>query len=309
MRIANAGAGPLDKGRLPVASATAYLAINADRFEATKVAAAFAGGGSAAGEVRWSGGKLDAKVAVKEADLRSWHSTLRATKLSGDIAAVATAEAQSFDVALVDPRFEIRGDARIAQGMLTVGRARLSRGAAFAEASGTLALGGARAFRAEGRIERIDPAAFARVPAGELNATFTATGNLANVPTGEAVLEIAKSHFAGMAVVGRVALATDGARLTRAEADVTVGANRLVARGSLGRAGDTLDVKLASPDLAPARPRLRARARRQRRPRGEGLRRVRRAIRPRLRRGEEPGASRRDSRGRGERPRRAGRGR
>ena len=90
VKIANAGAGPLDKGRLPVASATAHLAINADRFEATKVAAAFAGGGSAAGEVRWSGGKLDAKLAVKEADLRSWHSRLRATKLSGDIPAVAT---------------------------------------------------------------------------------------------------------------------------------------------------------------------------------------------------------------------------
>ena len=145
VRIANAGAGPLDKGRLPVASATAHLAINADRFEATKVAAAFAGGGSAAGEVRWAGGKLDAKLVVKEADLRSWHSQLRATKLSGDISAVATGEAQSFDVALVDPRFEIRGDAKIAQGVLTVGRARLSRGAAFAEASGTLALAGALA--------------------------------------------------------------------------------------------------------------------------------------------------------------------
>ncbi|MDH5263204.1 MAG: translocation/assembly module TamB domain-containing protein [Betaproteobacteria bacterium] len=251
VKIANAGAGPFDKGRLPVASATAYLAINADRFEATKVAAAFAGGGSASGEVRWAGGKLDATLVVKDADLRSWHSRLRETKFAGSVAAVATSDAQAFDVALVDPRFEIRGEARIAQGVLTVNRARLSRGAAFAEASGTLALGGAREFRAQGLIERIDPAAFARVPAGELNATFTATGTLANGPAGEVVLEIAKSHFADMAVGGRVALATDGARLSRTDADVTVGANRLVAKGSLGRAGDTLDVKLVSPDLAP----------------------------------------------------------
>ena len=89
------------------------------------------------------------------------------------------------------------------------------------------------------------------MPAGELNATFTATGNLGSAPSGEAVLEIAKSHFAGMAAVGRVALVTDGDRLSRTEADVTLGANRLVAKGSLGRAGDTLEVTLASPDLAP----------------------------------------------------------
>ena len=251
VKIANAAPATLDKGGLPVASAAAQLVIAKERIEATKLTAAFAGGGSASGDARWSGGKLDAKVAVKGVDLRAMHAALRTTRLSGDIVAVATGQAQSFDVALADPRFEIRGEARIADGMLTVGKARIARGPAFAEASGMLALSGARGFRADGRIGNFDPAAFSTLPAGDLNASFTASGSLSKGAAGEGVLEIAKSRFGGMAAEGRVALATDGARLTRADADVALGATRLQAKGALGRTGDTLEVKLASPDLSP----------------------------------------------------------
>ena len=249
--ITNAEPGPLDQGLLPIASAAAQLVIANGRVEARKLVVVMAVGGGAEGQASWSGGRLDAKLLVKDADLRAWHSSLKATKLTGDITAAATGEAQSFQVALTDPRFRIRGEARLAQGLLTVGRARLSRGAAFAEAKGTLSFRGGREFAAEGRIERLDPAAFANVPAGQLNAAFAMKGNLANGPVGEAVLEIAESRFAGMAAVGRVALAAEGERLSRVEADVALGATRIVANGALGRAGDTLNVKLASPDLAP----------------------------------------------------------
>ena len=251
VKLANADPGPIDKDRLPVASAAAQLAIAKGRVEAKNLALVFAGGGRAEGGAVWSAGKLDAKLAVKDADLLAWHSSLRATKLDGDIAAVATGEAQSFSVALVDPRFDIRGEARIADGLLTVERARLARGAAFAEAHGTLALRGKREFAAVGRIARLDPAAFAKVPAGELNASFVAKGNLEKGPAGEVVLEIAKSRYAGMAAGGRVALAVEGARLSRTEADVSLGATRLLARGALGHADDTMSLKLTSPDLAP----------------------------------------------------------
>jgi translocation and assembly module TamB len=249
--ITNADPGPLDMGRLPVASAAAQLVIAKNRVEARNLVLAMAKGGGATGQAAWSGGKLDAKLFVKDADLLAWHTSLKATRLTGDITASATGEVQAFRVALADPRFGIRGDASIAQGLLTVERARLARGAAFAEAKGTLALRGTREFVAEGRIERLDPAAFANVPAGQLSATFTAKGSLAKGLVGEALLEIAKSRYAGMDAQGRVALDAEGERLSRVEADVSLGATRVVAKGALGLAGDTLDVKVASPDLAP----------------------------------------------------------
>lgn len=251
VRITNADPGPVDKDRLPIAAAAAQLVIAKDRVEASALTLEFAGGGRARGQAAWEGGRLDATLAVNDADLLAFHSSLRATTLTGDITATATAESQSFRVVLKDPRFEIRGDARFAQGLLTIERARLAHGPSFAEVRGTLALRGEREFTAEGRIERLDPAAFANVPAGQLNATFTARGKLEKGPVGEAVLEIAKSRYAGLPAEGRVILAADGARLSRVDADVAFGDTRVVAKGALGLAGDTLEVKIASPDLAP----------------------------------------------------------
>ena len=252
VRIANAEPGPLDKERLPIASASARLAIAKGRTEATNLEIAFAGGGRARGEAAWAGGKLDAKLAVAQADLLAWHSALRATRLSGDLAATATADAQSFTVALADPRFSLDGRARIAGGRLTVERARLARGEAFAEAKGSLELAGARAFAAEGRIGKLDPAVFAKVPAGEINAAFAAKGALAGKPSGELSLDLAGSRFAGMAAEGTVAIAAKDARVSVSRADLTLGATRLLAKGALGHAGDTLELELASTDLGPA---------------------------------------------------------
>jgi translocation and assembly module TamB len=249
--IANALAGPLDKDRLPVESARATVAIGKDRVRATGVSLVFAGGGEARGEATWAGGKLDAKLAVRDADLRSWQSTLRATRLAGDITAQATTEAQSFSVALADPRFEIRGEARIAGGRLEVQKARLARGAAFVDLGGSLELTGRREFRAEGRVERLDPAAFAKVPAGELNAAFSARGRLEKGTAGELSLDIERSRFAGLATAGHAAFAWEPGRIRDAKADLAIGETRLVATGALGRAGDALEVRLSSPDLAP----------------------------------------------------------
>ena len=249
--IANALAGPLDKERLPVESARATVAIGKERVQATGVSLVFAGGGMAQGEAAWAAGKLDAKLAVRDADLRSWQSTLRATRLAGDITAQATAQAQSFSVALADPRFEIRGEARIAGGRLEVQKARVARGAAFVDLAGSLELAGRREFRAEGRVERLDPAAFAKVPAGELNAAFSATGRLGKAAAGVLSLDIERSRFAGLATAGRAAFAWEPARITDAKAELAIGETRLVAKGALGRAGDAVEVKLSSPDLAP----------------------------------------------------------
>jgi translocation and assembly module TamB len=251
VRIANADPGPLDKQRLPVTRAAAQLAVTGERVAATQVVLDIAGGGRAEGEVAWSGGKLDARLAVEDVDLLAWHASLRATRIAGEIVAVASRDAQSFTVALTDSRFEIRGNARIADGRVTVERARLARGAAVVEVSGTVALAGAREFQAEGRIERLDPAAFAKVPAGELNATFAAKGSVAKEPQGELALEIAQSRYANLAASGRVAFAATGSRVTRMQADASLGLTRLVASGALGQTGDTLEVKLVSPDLAP----------------------------------------------------------
>jgi translocation and assembly module TamB len=251
VRIANAAAAPWDRGGLPLEAASAQLRMTTGRVEVRAATLRTSGGGSVRGEADWAGGRLDARVAVKDVNLLALHTALRATALSGTLAAAVEGGAQAFTVDLADPRFGIAGEARIAGGRLTARRARLTRGAALADFRGTLAFSAPQAFAVEGRIERFDPAAFAKVAAGDLNGTFTAKGVLGKSPRGEALLELARSRYAGLPAKGRAALSLEGERLAKADVDLAWGPNRLLAQGAFGGVNDALDVTFASPDLAP----------------------------------------------------------
>ncbi len=251
VRIANEAPGPLDRNQVPVASVLARLAIGTDgSVKAQQVEAAFAGGGRAKGDVAFAKGRLDATLDVAGLDLLAWHTKLRPTALAGPLRAEATGEAQSFTLDLVDPRFRIAGAARIARGTLEVERVRIAKSSSALEASGTLGLEGRRAFTLAGRLDRVNPADFAKVPEGEISGALKARGTLGERDAVEALVEIAKSRFAGMALEGRVDVAADARHLARLEAAMALGATRASASGAFGRAGEALSVKFASPDLA-----------------------------------------------------------
>ena len=252
VKIANAAPGPLDRNQLPVASIGARLAIAKDgAWTAQGVEVALAGGGSATGALAHAKGRLDASLDVRGLDLLAWHTKLRATALAGAIRAQATGDAQSFTLDLSDPRFTIAGAARIAADTLEVERVRIARTSSTIEASGKLGLKGRRAFTLEGRLDRVNPASFATLPEGEISGALKASGNLGEGRAVQAVLEIAKSRFAGLALEGRADVAADEKHLARIDAAIAMGENRASASGAFGRAGDALAVKFASPDLAP----------------------------------------------------------
>ncbi len=252
VKIVNTAAGPLDRNQVPVASLAARLAIAKDGgAKAQGVEAAFAGGGSAKGELAWAKGKLDAALDVRGLDLLAWHTKLRPTALAGPLRAEATGDAQSFTLDLADPRFTIAGAARFAKDTLEVERMRIARADSAIEAAGTLGLKGRRAFALEGRLDRVNPAKFAKVPEGEISGGLKASGNLGDARSIQAVVEIAKSRFAGLALDGRVDVTADDRHLGRIEANLAMGETRASANGAFGRAGDALSVKFASPDLAP----------------------------------------------------------
>jgi translocation and assembly module TamB len=252
LRIANAAPGSLDADRIPVTSAVARLAITTDgAAKAQGVELAFAGGGSARGELAFAAGKLDARLDVKGLDLLAWHANLRPTALAGAIGAVATADAQSFTLDLADPRFRIAGAARLAKQVLEVERVRIERTGSAIEAAGRLALAGGREFSLQGRLVRVNPAHFAKLPEGDISGVLEASGALGDRREIRAVLDIAKGRFAGLVLEGRAEVNADAAHVGRIEASLAAGETRASASGAFGRAGDVLVVKVASPDLAP----------------------------------------------------------
>lgn len=250
--IANAAPGPLDRGQVPVTALEARLALAKDgAVRAQGVEARFSGGGGAKGDLAWAKRKLDAALDVKGLDLLAWHTKLRATALAGPLRAEATEDSQSFTLDLADPRFSIEGAARVANGAIDIDRVRIARTGSALEAAGRFAFEGRREFAVEGRLDRVNPAHFAKAPEGEISGALKASGTLGERLTVQALVEIAKSRFAGLPLEGRADVTADERHAGRIEAAFAMGETRASANGAFGQPGDSLAVKLASPDLAP----------------------------------------------------------
>lgn len=251
VQLANADAGPLDRGLLPVVRARSKVRISGERYEFTEATLAAAGSASAAGSVVVEGSKVHAHLDVRDVDLASLHGKLRPTKLTGTVVTADLGGARRYEVALSDPRFEISGVAVHEAGWLKVEDARIVRGTASAKFSGALELAGAQRLEVDAEFDRLDPAAYAAVPSGELNFRARANGRLSPGLAGEVALELSPSRFAGLALAGHLRAQGDERRLARGDVALSLGEARLEAKGALGAVGDVLDFRLAVPDAAP----------------------------------------------------------
>ncbi len=251
VRFANAAAGSIDRGLLPVTRAQGELLVAGKRFELTRATIGLAGGGSAVGDVRIDGARVDAKVVATNLDLAAWHASLKPTKLSGNIVAGASGEIVTFEVALTEPRFAISGRATLEGERLTVHEARAERASSVASFQGSLALKGKREFEASGAFERADLSLFANVPASELNAKFSARGTLEPAPAGELSLELGESKLSGLPLSGSANVAGTANHIARADVKLALGDARIQAQGAFGRPGDVLEVTASAADLAP----------------------------------------------------------
>jgi translocation and assembly module TamB len=254
VRVTNADAGPLDRDRIPVTSAQGHVAWavegGAQRVDVTEARFALSGGGNAQGHGRWRDGRIEAEWRVSDADLAQWHTQLRPTRFAGTIAAVSERDAQRFEVALKEPRFNVEGRAALKARRLDVETVRVGHRGGTVDAKGFVSLDGARDFRFEGRASHFDPAAFVKSAAGDLNFAFAASGALQPALAGDLRIELAPSKLAGLPASGRVSVAGDARRISAADVDVSVGDTRVEAKGAFGRAGDAMRVLLHSPDLA-----------------------------------------------------------
>jgi translocation and assembly module TamB len=249
--VRNAAPGAWDKSALPFVSADARVAVDADgKAEVSALRVALLGGGSATGRVQASKAGIAAELQLASVDLAALHGKLQKTQVSGKVSIAGDAGAQRFDVALKDPRFDVAGRGTLAAERLAIETVTVRTGGGSVTAKGGAALAGDRAFAFEGRAQHFDPSAFVKTAAADLNFAFTAKGVLAPELSGEAHVELAPSRYAGLPASGRIVVAGDAARVARSDVHLTLGEARIDATGSLGRAGDAMDVSLHAPDLS-----------------------------------------------------------
>ncbi len=255
----NRTAGPIDAGRLPVASLRARWALDGGTLALDDLAAAISGGGTARGRASVDlgtsavGGTLD----VANLDLAGVHGRLVTTRIAGRVQASLDASAQRVRADLADRSRAITAsfDATVGRGRLALSRLVAGAGDARLEGEGTLALDGSLAFDARARLARFDPSRFGAFPKGSLDGRASASGALAAPWRADvdAVLTDG-SRLAGVAIAG-----TARGRFAATEArgvaiDARVAGGRIVAKGDAGRPDDALAFDIELPKLGAVQP-------------------------------------------------------
>ncbi len=249
--VSNSMAGPLDRQCLPLESLSGRFDWADDDVRLTGLVARLPGQGRLNGIGNWRNGSLALDLEASAIDAVQLASVLRSTRLNGPISARIGADHQQLSVRLSDTRFVLDAKASHEHGRVSLSRLELAAGEARLTAHGELDTAQDMTFSVAGELVRFDPSRFARVPAATINGTLSATGRLRPHPVVEARFALRDSRFAGQPLAGRGDLVIDWPRIPRADVQLAGGPNTLTARGAFGQPGDSLQVDIDAPALAP----------------------------------------------------------
>lgn len=248
--IVNGQAGPIDRQRLPFTRLAGRLDWQGENTRLTDLKIQLSGTGALTGSGELKKDRLELALAVSQLDAAKLVSTLRSTRLSGNISTTLSTEQQAFKLALQDSQFTLLVDASRAGNQVDLAQLQLSAGQARLAAKGQLGLDDMQ-FTTSGELSRFDPSRFAKVPAALINARFTAQGKLQPRPIITGSFELRDSKVADHALAGRGRLSVDWPGIPLADITLTAGPNQLSAKGAYGRPGDSLNIVIAAPQLAP----------------------------------------------------------
>ncbi|MDX3906565.1 MAG: translocation/assembly module TamB domain-containing protein [Pigmentiphaga sp.] len=258
----------LDEDGVPVAGISGQVSVPVETFDAldvSRLVIELAGGGRLAGQLQWRRaaqsndvvGHWEGRVEVANVDASRIHGAALPTRLAGTLAFSADAAEQSLNAELADRSRKVPLSLRLAAQMrdevLQVSRLELAAGEARAQGKGELQLAEPRRFAAALRLDRFDPGHWVRsavLPPAKVSARADVKGALMPSLGGSAQVRIDnESRWNGEPLGGHADLAFAGTRVTRVDAALTAGTNRLQARGAFGHVGDRLDFDLDAPRL------------------------------------------------------------
>lgn len=244
--VANGEPGRLDEARLPLRRLEARLVQAGEALEVPDFTATLTGG-DIRGSARWARGQLAVDARLSRVDAARWHVKAKPTSLSGSLQAQASAAAQQVKADLRDPRFRLALDATRREGIVHVATARVAARGGSLEAAGRFDPRGD--YDLSGRLRNFDPAAFAAVPGGRLNATLTARGRLGDKPAMDLHFALQDSQLDRRPVAGQGDVLLTPERLEKADISLRAGDNRVQARGALGAPKDRLTLAIDAPRL------------------------------------------------------------
>ncbi|HSA91311.1 MAG TPA: translocation/assembly module TamB domain-containing protein [Burkholderiales bacterium] len=248
LSASNPQPGPIDRERLPFARVDASFSTNLKSIAFDSMRATLHPAGSIAGKGSASLERATLELRIADLDLRSVYSSLRATRLSGNLDLELAAGRQRVKGTLAQEDMSLAADAERRGDDVEIRALHARAGESEASGSGRVHLGEPLRFAADLKLARFDPARFGDYPQGSLNGTLKASGDLGG--RGAASWQIAGSRLFGEAFASAGSAELVGERIARADAWATLGANRATAKGSFGGPRDELAWTAHIPELA-----------------------------------------------------------
>ena len=256
LEAANAQPGPLDRDRIPLARAQLSFATDFESVGFQDLRAALAPAGSIVGEGHAGRADSALRLRVRDLDLRAFYSTLRRTRLAGELQALLEPARQRVQGTLAQDDLSLTAEAERTGERIEVRSLRARAAGGEARGSARFRLGEPLRFEAALDLERFDPARFGDYPSGSINGALGIDGEWgAGARAGRARWDVKDSSLAGRPLSSRGRASFEGAeRLRGVDAWLVLGEEgeqvRLAARGGLGAAGDRLDWTLEAPKLS-----------------------------------------------------------
>ncbi len=276
LRVDNAAAAPLDRGGLPLTHLAADLRLDWNnaprRLRLSDLSLKVGAGGTATGnaDLLWPAGEAlpqgTADIAVRGLNPAALHEAFFPARRNGRIAFARDGVTQRATLALVDGARRIEATLDQRGENLNFSRLLVAQGKAEISGSGAFVLAAPHAWRIEGALRHVDPAAyFTRLPRGDLNAGFTAEGKLRPQLAGALRFRFEPSRLDGQPLGGAGDLtfsaidraddligdliAANGRAWLRGMLDLTLGDSKLALRGGWGEPQERLRLTLVAVDL------------------------------------------------------------
>ena len=248
LSASNAAAGPLDADRLPVVRLETRFLTDFSSMRLSQARAALHGGGTMSGDAQLQADSVTAKLVASAIDLRAIHTRLRKTALSGPLQLRMEGERQWARGSLTQEGIGLTAELERVGEALEIRELRALAEGGELSGTGKLRLDGSMAFDARLQVQRFDPAKIGDYPAGSLSGALIAAGRL-NPRQLDLKWDLQDSTLYEHTFQSAGSARVIGERVTQADADLRLGANRLTARGAYGRPGDSIAFTLDAPRL------------------------------------------------------------
>jgi len=259
--LTNAQPGPIDRGLLPLVSASARIWLDAQSQQLEQLKIVLPGAASLAGngilrDIDNGNSSGNFNLRADKLNLHAMHSALVATALSGPITLNLDGHKQQLDIDLTAPTLSATAKATFAPQQITLQSATLRSGKASVAVSGTLARDAQAAYALDGNLSNFNPAQFfstsgrIKPAAGDINLNFQSQGALRPELRADLRFKVGDSRYAGLPMTGNGHLQVAGKRLLPSRAELAIAGNALLLDGSFGAAADRLSLRIDAPALA-----------------------------------------------------------